>query len=120
MASPVHHPDIEQEAGDDWTIVGTLTDANNAPLDLSSAILEWTLIDSSGNLAIPMNSAQIVIVPPAADGIININVSNAVTVNLAPGRYTDALRVTIADLKDTLWVGIILVDADLFSIGQSF
>src|ERR1017187_1832111 len=116
MANPTHHSDIEQIAGDDWSIAGTLTDARGLPLDLTNAGLEWTLIDPNGKVAIPDGSAQIVMVSPLTSGIISINVPRNITAQLSPGRHTDALRVTIADLADTLWVGTILVGADLFSI----
>jgi hypothetical protein len=119
MASPTHHPDIEQMSGDDWSIVGTLTDTNGQPLDLTNAALEWTLVNPDGKVAIPDGSAQIVMVSPMTSGIISINVPRNITAQLSPGRHTDALRVTIADLADTLWIGTILVGADLFSITVS-
>jgi hypothetical protein len=119
MANPTHHDDINQISGDDWSIAGTLTDTNGQPLDLTNAGIEWTLINPDGKVAIPNDSAQIVMVSPMTSGIISINVPRNITAQLGPGRYTDALRVTIADLADTLWVGTILVGADLFSIQVS-
>jgi hypothetical protein len=32
---------------------------------------------------------------------------------MEPGRYLDALRVTIAGVRSTMWRGCILIDADL-------
>jgi len=116
VANPTQHADQELPAGDAWTIAGTLLDTNGAALDLTSATLEWTLIDMNGNLAIPDDSATITIQTPPTAGLISITVPSAITEGLLPGRYTDALRVTISGNPDTIWTGSILVDADLFSI----
>jgi hypothetical protein len=112
MAVP-HHVDIELVPGDDWLIPGLLTDITGAPLDLTAATLEWMLLDPDGNQV--TTDATITTVSPSTSGQINILVPNSVTVDLNPGRYSDALRVTISDMIATTWVGFVLVDANAFA-----
>jgi hypothetical protein len=47
-------------------------------------------------------------------GLITITVPADITTTIGPGRYTDALRVSIEGIVDTLWVGRIEVDANPF------
>ncbi len=118
MANTVHHPEVTESPGDDWALYGTLTDVDGTPLDLTYAAISWTLIAPDGTLAIPNNSAQVAVPVPMTSGLVVINVPRDVTTTLTPGRYTDALRVTIADLRDTIWTGMILVNANFFDIEE--
>lgn len=78
--------------GDDWRIGGTLLDRDGNPLDLTNASITWTLLDSSG-AAVKANAIITVVDPPTA-GIVNIKLAAATTAALAPGHYTEALRIT--------------------------
>ena len=78
--------------GDDWRIAGTLLDRDGNPLDLTNASITWTLLDPSG-AAVKANAIITVVDPPTA-GIVNIKLAAATTAALAPGRYTEALRIT--------------------------
>ena len=108
-----HHPDLELMPSNDWVIPFALTDINGGPLDLTNASLQWILLDPDGNqVAI---APQITTDSPATAGTGAIAVNETVTTSLAPGRYTDSLRVSIANAVSTVWVGCILVDADPFA-----
>jgi hypothetical protein len=50
-SNPVVHPDIEVTAGDDLVVTGTLLDLDGSALDLTDAVLTWTLTDPDGNVA---------------------------------------------------------------------
>jgi len=110
-----NHGDIEFVAGDAWHIVGTLVDRGGNPLDLTNASIAWTLLDPSGT-PVRVRAVITVLDPPTA-GIINIKLTAAVTAAVAPGRYTDALRITLAGKTSTFWGGSIFVDANPFTRG---
>ena len=101
-------------AGDDWHIVGTLLDRAGNPLDLTNASIAWTLLDPSGS---PVGaSATITVIDPPSAGIVNIKLTGATTATLAPGHYTEALRITRAG-KSSAFQGlsIIVVAANPFA-----
>jgi hypothetical protein len=108
-----HHADVELVAGDDWVIPFLLTDSTGSPLDLSSAVLSWMLLDPDANPIADLNPTIGITAPPTA-GTGTITVANTVT-TLSPGRYTDAMRVSITGAVSTLWIGQILVDANPFA-----
>lgn len=112
-----HHDDVSVTAGDDWVIPGLLLDASGAPLDLTLAVFEWTLIDPDGNAIVALvNGSTLTVVEPKTAGQIQVTVPNELTEPLLAGRYHDALRVTMENSSSTYWVGTILVDCDLFSL----
>ena len=86
-------------AGDDWCIGGTLLDRDGNPLDLMNASITWTLLDPSG-APVAANAIITVLDPPTA-GLVNIKLAAATTAALAPGRYTEALRITRAGTTST-------------------
>jgi hypothetical protein len=79
-------------AGEDWCIVGTLLNRDGNPPDLTDALIEWTLLDQSG-APVGASTISAVLDPPSA-GIVLVNLAAATTAALAPGYYTDELRVT--------------------------
>lgn len=79
-------------AGDDWGISGTLLDRDGNPLDLTNAFIAWALLDPSGT-PVEANAIIMALDPPTA-GMVNIKLTAATTAAIAPGRYTDALRIT--------------------------
>ena len=108
---PAHHDPIEVIAGESWDIPGFLLDANNAPMDLTGATLEWALVDSGGN---PVAIAAEVTVTNAARGAICISIAGNDTAGLDPGYYNDGLRVTMPRGERSTWQGRIQVDANPF------
>ena len=108
----VYHPETELMAGTDWTIAGTLTDANGQPFDVTDKELFWLLLSPDGVL-VPVNAEIDNIDAP--NGKIQIKVSNLDTV-LEPGRYTDALAVG----PDVFWMGLIPVAANPFLAAQGY
>jgi hypothetical protein len=109
---PEHHEPLEVTAGETWDIPGTLLDANDSPIDLSGATLEWALVDSGNN---PVMIPAEVNITDAAAGTICISVEANHTAGLDPGYYHDGLRVTMARGERFTWHGQLLVDADRFT-----
>jgi hypothetical protein len=102
------HPVLEYVAGDDWEIRATLLDETGKPYDLSgSPIIKWILFDAAHNHIVD-NEAIITIVDPTA-GIVSIIITAVTTARIGGGRYSDALRVTIADSTSTLSMGTVRV-----------
>jgi hypothetical protein len=113
---PSLHDDIELVAADDWTIPGTLLDNTGAPLDLTNATFQWTLIDPDGEAVAPLiTGSTLTIVQPPTNGAIKIFVPRNLTAPLLAGRYHDALRVIIEDAT-MYWMGTIAVDGDPMSL----
>lgn len=111
-----HHDDLEVVAGDDWIIDGALINEDGTPTDLTTAVaIYWTLLGPDGYPILSSADATVQITDPAAAGVVRITVLKAVTSELDPGRYTDAIRVVGISLTATFWIGQILVDADPWS-----
>jgi hypothetical protein len=101
-------------AGEDWHILGELLDRDGKPLDLTDASIAWTLLDSSGGQV--EASATITVLDPPTRGIVNIELTAATTAALAPGFYTEALRITRAGSTAELQgLSIIVVAANPFA-----
>jgi hypothetical protein len=108
-----YHDPIELMPGDSWAIPGVLTDIDGDPLDLTTATLEWSLVDYNGK---SVASALITVDAPSTDGKLTITIPKTVTVNLNPGYYTDVLRVTVPGAgTQTVWRGTVMVAANRFA-----
>jgi hypothetical protein len=115
MSDPSHHAPIEVRSGDSWAIPGTLIDIGGGPLDLTDAVLEWTLLGPDGLVALPPGSATITVLGDPEDGQLVISLEPGVTAPLESGTYSDALRITVAGgARITMWVGVVAVDPDAF------
>jgi hypothetical protein len=112
LPMPEHHEPIEVIAGETWDILCTLLDANDSPIDLTGATVEWALIDSGGN---PVAIAAQVTMTDAASGAICISIPGNETAGLDPGYYNDGLRVTLRGGGRSTWLGHIQVDANRFA-----
>jgi hypothetical protein len=102
--------------GETWEILGTLTDTNDAPIDLTGASVEWKLDDPSGttNIKTSTMGAGISLSGQPAAGQILIIVSATDTDNFAPGEYRDQLTLTLADgTVSVQWVGTIMANIKL-------
>ncbi len=100
-------------AGEDWHILGEQLDRDGKPLDLTDALIAWTLLDSSGGQV--KASATITVLDPPTRGIANIELTAATTAAIAPGLYTEALRITRAGSTSELQgLSIIFVPANPF------
>jgi len=97
-------------AGDDWQINGTLYDVDGNLMDLTGAAIEWALLDAAGNVILDGMSSTVEVM---STGRIAISVSDGVSDSVAPGQYSDVLRVTISAFTDTMWAGPILVKKGL-------
>ena len=116
MSEATHHDDIQLYAGDDWVIRRTLTNEQGNPLDLTNATITWVLIGADGQPSPASDAASIEAAEPPTAGLLTITVPDVATTGLAPGRYTDALRVHDgAGEHSTVWTGRVLVSADLFA-----
>lgn len=111
---PDFHDDVS--FGDDWTIFGTLTNDDGNPLDQRGASYEWALVDPDG-VRIATSAVTIEPVEPeSTSGKVTIRVPESLTALLAPGRFTDTLRVHDGGgMRSTLWSGAILVSANVFA-----
>ena len=115
---PTHHSDIEVVAGDQWSIDGQLLDRNGQPLDLTNAAIQWSLRDPDG-LFMPavVQATTVTVDTDPTTGKINISVPNGTTWPLTAGRYHDSVRVIVeGSYIDTVWVGLLLVDANPFEL----
>jgi hypothetical protein len=115
---PTHHDDIALTSGDDWLIAGTLIDENGAALDLSAVeMVQWVLLGSTGQPVLAPGDVVITIVDPPTNGHVNVSVPSSATIQLAPGRYVDAMRVVMTGgSRSSVWHGIIGVDANPFDV----
>lgn len=110
------HDDIAMTCGDEWQILGQLLQEDGTPLDIADTVgITWTLIDPDGE-HVPglVASGTLERLTPTTDGKILITLDEELTRTFRPGRYTDAVRVTISDAPATLWRGMILAAADPF------
>jgi hypothetical protein len=80
---------------------------------ISQAQFTWVLLGPDG-LPIQGLNPNIAVSSPATAGQGEIEIASTQTSQLAPGRYADSLRVTIADQVSTTWVGYFLIDANPF------
>jgi hypothetical protein len=101
-------------AGDDWSIGATFLDATGAPINLTSATVQWTLLDLEGRSALA--PAQFSIVIGGADGQCMLTVPATSTTTLAGGTYNDAWRLVIGGLATTPLYGSFIVRADPFAV----
>src|SRR5262245_46131083 len=110
------HDDIEMTCGDEWQIVGLLLKEDGTPLDIVETVgIVWMLLDPDGNHITDLaENATLERLTPRTDGKVLITIDEALTATFRPGRYTDAVRVTISDAPATLWRGMILAGADPF------
>lgn len=110
------HDDIELTCGDEWGIVGNIKEEDGSPLSLGPEVqIGWTLLDPNGvRVAGLTENAVIERIDPIDNGQVLLVVSQNLTKTFYPGRYTNAIRVWIADAPSTLWRGMILAAADPF------
>jgi len=108
----IPHPLQSFVIGDDWQIIGRLTDELGNPLDptpASSAV--WKLDDETGTVSlftltigagitIGADPAGISTVPVAL-----ITLPAASTATLTPGTFRDQLRLVLAGVTSTFWQG---------------
>jgi hypothetical protein len=107
----LRHNPVEFIAGDTWQINATLLEENGDPLDLTDpSAIEWTLLDRRQQRVI--NGEAIITITDGPAGRCSILVPATVTSGIAPGAYTDALRVTVATTVGTLFYGAIQVRGD--------
>lgn len=100
--------------GDDWTIKLVVTQ-NNSVVNITGYTFYFTLkdnIDSAdpGNLQVTATSGS----PDAAQGIVYINVSSALTTNLTPQTYNyDVQQIDTSNNVQTLLIGKVKVVKDV-------
>ena len=105
------HTAFQFIGGDDWEIRATCVDENDAPYNLATATVKWTLYDSAGVRIIDEGDYTLSIVDAAA-GILTIWIPAEMTTTIAGGRYSDALRITTGGVTSTLSMGQVFVIAD--------
>jgi hypothetical protein len=104
-------------AGDDWNIPATLIDDDGVPYDLTSAEIQWTMVDAAGKSPIVVGDVTIVIID-ALGGVCSIQVAASKTTAIAGGRYNDTLRITTGGITSTRNVGSVQVVADPWRVPQ--
>jgi hypothetical protein len=102
---------LELVAGDDWQLDAVLLDASNNPLDLTSATLSWTLIDSYGWSAPAVHTIAL----GAAPGECTVKVAAANSSPIKGGGYMAYWRVTIAGITQTPLAWPLGIHADPFT-----
>lgn len=98
--------------GDDWQIIGRLTDENGNALDptgASSAV--WKLDDETGTsslFTLTLGAGVTIGTDPTAIStvpVVLITLPAASTTTLMPGTYRDQLRLVLAGVTSTFWQG---------------
>jgi hypothetical protein len=107
----LRHNPVEFIAGDTWEIQATLLEENGDPLNLTDpSAIDWTLLDRRQQRVI--NGEAIIVITDGPAGKCSITIPASISSGIAPGSYTDALRVTIAMTVGTLFYGTIQVRGD--------
>jgi hypothetical protein len=102
-------------ADEEWQIEATLLDNDGNPANLTNVDLDWFLLDQANSLVINGEGVRID-VKDRADGKCCITVASEVTAKIAPGLYSDRIRLTLHSgkgrpvlLRATVWEGVIEV-----------
>lgn len=120
MATPQSlQANFQMTAGDTVALDIQVSDLNNDPIDLDGATGTWAMAKSVEGPAIvtkTVGAGGIVILDPSSDGILEITLLVADTINLLPGVYYHELQIVDAG-GDTSTVirGNITVSAALIS-----
>jgi hypothetical protein len=111
MATPPHTLQAFY-VGDDWQIIGRLTDENGVALDptgASSAV--WKLDDETGTsslFTLTLGAGVTIAADPtgiSAVPVALITLPAVQTATLQPGTYRDQLRLVLAGVTSTFWQG---------------
>lgn len=106
------HPLEVYTIGDDWQIIGRLTDENGVALDptgASSAV--WKLDDETGTtslFSLTLGAGVTIGADPtgiSAVPVVLITLPAVSTATLTPGTYRDQLRLVLAGVTSTFWAG---------------
>jgi hypothetical protein len=106
----IRHHRLELVAGDDWQLDATMLDPSGEPIDLTDAILEWTLLNSKGFRVVNPGDYNITI--GSEPGTVTVKITAASSALIAPGAHTDWWRVTVDGIAQTLLSGDIGVHSD--------
>jgi hypothetical protein len=104
------HQLISLVGGDDWQINATFLDVDDTPLDLTNAVINWTLLDALGNTV--LSPGQFSIVLGAGPGECTLTVPRTSTTTIAGGAHADYWRLTMGGVTNTLLSGAISVRSD--------
>jgi hypothetical protein len=107
------HRRLELVAGDDWQLDATMLDPLGNPIDLSTATVQWTLLDSFGYRAVAPSDYTISL--GADPGSATVKVAASHSTHIRGGGYTDFWRVTSNNVTQTLLDGVISVYGDPFT-----
>jgi hypothetical protein len=98
--------------GDDWQIIGRLTDENGVALDPTGASsATWKLDDETGTSSLfnlTLGAGVTIGADPtgiSAVPVALITLPAAQTATLMPGTYRDQLRLVLAGVTSTFWQG---------------
>jgi len=110
------HPPAAFYRGDTWKIAGTLYNADGSAFDLTTAALEWKMVDCAGNVIFDLTIGNGISIIDAPGGLCLIAVTSAQSGALPVGRYNDQMRATTSSSDvDTMWTGTIEVQRSLFA-----
>jgi hypothetical protein len=111
------HQLISLVAGDDWQINATFLDADDTPLDLTNAVILWTMLDASGHTAIA--PGQFSVVPGTGPGQCTLTVPSTSSTTIAGGTYTNYWRLVMGGVTNTVLSGALAVRADPWGVAAA-
>jgi hypothetical protein len=98
--------------GDDWPIIGRLTDELGNPFDpTSAASAAWKIDDETGLInyfTLTLGAGIVIAADPTGVSpvpVCLITLPAASTATLTPGTYRDQLRLVISGQTSTFWQG---------------
>jgi hypothetical protein len=91
---PTVHSLVNLVAGDDWQFNAILNDVDGNPLDLTSASVQWSLLNFNSIPALA--ASDFVVSISTTPGYCSVVVPSSSSTKLASGSYSDFWRVTPA------------------------
>lgn len=108
----IPHPPQSFVIGDDWQIIGRLTDENGNPLDPTGATSGiWKLDDETGTVnmfTLPLGGGVAIGSDPTGISsvpVVLITLASSQTTTLTPGTFRDQLRLVLGGITSTFWQG---------------
>lgn len=111
------HQLISLVGGDDWQINATFLDVDDTPLDITAAVIDWTMLDALGHAV--LSTGQFSIVLGANPGQCSLMVPATSSTTVAGGTYTNYWRLVIGGVANTMLSGALAVRADPWGVAAA-